>query len=320
LIYNLEELEKKCKKYRRKKFVKNFLLLSAFGVGLFLFYAFYLSPKPPSTISIVEDKNTTIRESDVDVEKVEKPKKIVTIKKEAVKKRPKAEPKPTVSKSDGCFAIQVLYSYDKYLNSVNKELDRLNSRGLECYIKRSEQGGGRVYLRCNAAQSKRELAPFLSYLKRSFNGDYFIVNESCKYAKRYDKVPTVPKNATKNAKLYTEKRDEPPKKKSIPVLVSHKAGIDKLFKVFNDRPNYEIAYKIALRYYNGKDYANALVWAKRANKLDSQREGAWILYAKSLYSLGKPEKARELLRLYLNFQNSGEAQKLLAQWRDTNND
>jgi len=299
LIYNLEELEKKCKKYRRKKLMKAFLVLGLFVAGAFYLYNSFKPSATPQLQQRADMVKKSVKRPPVEEE--------ASLKKVNEKKENKVKP---VKKSGGCFAVQVLYSYDKYLGRAQEEQKRLNQEGLDCYIKRSETQKDRIYLRCNAAYTKAALNPFLDYLKKGGIGDFFIVNEDCVYAKKGYRLPALAKAKPVKQEPKSSKKDV----KVVNVLSSKKAGVEKLLQVYKRRPNYDIALKIAKEFYEKKDYQKALEWAKRANRLNRQKEGAWLLYANSLEALGKRDKAVELLRLFLNFQNSKEAQKLLTKW------
>jgi tetratricopeptide (TPR) repeat protein len=101
----------------------------------------------------------------------------------------------------------------------------------------------------------------------------------------------------------------------IEAVKAKKANVEELQKLFAKRHSYNLAIKIAREFFSKREYNEALEWAKKANKLNRNEEEAWILYAKSLYALGKKEQAKRILRLYLEYANSSEAQKLLREWR-----
>ena len=78
------------------------------------------------------------------------------------------------------------------------------------------------------------------------------------------------------------------------------------------KQKYDQALAKARFYYLQKDYANTQKWAMRANEIDKTRPEAWILYAKALWYQGKRGKAIQLLRFFLRYQKSREAQKVLS--------
>lgn len=105
---------------------------------------------------------------------------------------------------------------------------------------------------------------------------------------------------------------------SVPsrVVMSTKkvSGAQELIALHEREPRYETALKIALHYFEQQEYLLASSWAKRANILDKESEGAWIIYAKSEYARGNQERAKEILQLYLSNKSSNEAQTLLMTW------
>lgn len=92
------------------------------------------------------------------------------------------------------------------------------------------------------------------------------------------------------------------------------SGAPELMALHEREPRYETALRIAQFYFDQQEYLLASSWAKRANILDKESEGAWILYAKSEYARGNHERAKEILQLYLSNKSSSEAQTLLMTW------
>ncbi len=291
-MYSFDELEKLCRSYHRKRLillVGGVVILGGVAAWLYLTYGSY--PK----------KN--------DYE----------VRTQANKEKNSSKPQPIqISSKPQCFALQMLYSYEKFLPNIEKEKKRLEDSGLDCYIKIKKETK-EAFLRCNAVRTKQEIKPFLEVAKLLTKHPY-IINEECRYAKRYKEVPKIIVKKVKRVE-----KASPPSK---PPVVTHKeevqtidnvisansVDIDSLKKLYNERKNYTLAMKIARSYYDKGDFQRALQWAKRANKLDREREGAWVLYARSLYALGRKKEARQLLGLYLEYHNSQSVQKLLSEW------
>ncbi len=87
-----------------------------------------------------------------------------------------------------------------------------------------------------------------------------------------------------------------------------------MITLYNKENDYDLALKIAQRYYDSKKYSTALLWTKKANILNRKADGAWILYAKSEYAKGHYKRAIEILNLYLANANSKEGESLLITW------
>ncbi|BBG64920.1 transformation system protein [Hydrogenimonas sp.] len=106
----------------------------------------------------------------------------------------------------------------------------------------------------------------------------------------------------------------PPEKRKVVLEVKEVADIEALKERYANSPGYEVALKIAESYYDEGDFENASVWARKANLLDRDDERAWLIYAKSEYALGREERAKRILRLYLDYKESPAARSLLITW------
>ncbi len=80
---------------------------------------------------------------------------------------------------------------------------------------------------------------------------------------------------------------------------------------FNDSRNVKYARFLANYYYDQKQYKKASRWAYTINQLDASLEEGWLLFAKSLYKLGRKQDAVTLLQKYLRHYNSKRAHLLL---------
>ena len=89
--------------------------------------------------------------------------------------------------------------------------------------------------------------------------------------------------------------------------------MDDLKKLFKRRESYNLAMKIARKYYQKNEYEEALRWTKRANRLNSEPEDSWILYAKILQHMGKKKRAMQMLRVYLEYKDSDRVKKILKE-------
>jgi tetratricopeptide (TPR) repeat protein len=57
--------------------------------------------------------------------------------------------------------------------------------------------------------------------------------------------------------------------------------------------------KIANIYFKRKNYNKSIEWAKKANDINAENYESWLLYAKSLVKLGEINKAKKLLKSYI---------------------
>ena len=79
-------------------------------------------------------------------------------------------------------------------------------------------------------------------------------------------------------------------------------------------PSFDTCIHLARKYLNEKDYENALKWAKLANIQDKKNPISWIISAKSLYKMGKKEKALKLLKIYNSYYNNKDIKKLIKEF------
>jgi len=84
-----------------------------------------------------------------------------------------------------------------------------------------------------------------------------------------------------------------------------------VIKRFNRNHNINDALFLANMFYKQKKYKQAIKWAMKTNKLDSDIEESWLIFAKSKLRLGKRNEAIRVLRAYIKRSNSYEAKKLL---------
>lgn len=125
--------------------------------------------------------------------------------------------------------------------------------------------------------------------------------------------------ADKNTKAKQElnlppKQNTEKKPTSLLSVSSQKNDINSLIKQYENFPQYKQALEIANHFYNKKQYEEASIWAKKANKINREKEEAWILYAKSEYSQNNKTAAINSLKLFLEYKNSQNASLLLSKW------
>jgi tetratricopeptide (TPR) repeat protein len=79
-------------------------------------------------------------------------------------------------------------------------------------------------------------------------------------------------------------------------------------------PSFSTCIKLAKMYYEKKDYKNALKWAKYANIQNKNDIRSWLITAKSLFALGKKEKALIVLKTYYQFKPDERIKQLLLKY------
>ena len=330
-MYDLEKLERKCKRYYLKKnlpyIIAVILTMGALGWGI-LFYGFTNDKQPAKTQKQV---SATLKQQKANITKKTAYKKVkeenrsiavTTDKLEKISKKIESKElqRQTKTKSSSIYIPKAAnYSLQfasarlqnaKYLQYTAKRLKKLGFSCYYCYKKYA-------MLRCNKTTDKSNILKSIQKAKQH-NLEYILIkNDAC---------PNSPRVLSQPYKTRTSKETKTiskPKTITSPIDATSKtnnsisiqsSNMEKLKKLFQVRHSYSLAIEIAKEYFAKHDYAASLKWAKQANKLDKKKEEAWILYAKSLFNLNKKEEAKKTLRFYLKFKDSTRIKALLHQW------
>jgi len=116
----------------------------------------------------------------------------------------------------------------------------------------------------------------------------------------------------------TKSVQEPRKRKKLHIEVTSRNGksiakdIEGRFKFAKDKDD---ALFLAKFYYDKGIYSKSESWALEANKIDSNMDESWIIFAKSLSKQGKRAEALKVLQSYHDKSNSINAQKLMDKIR-----
>lgn len=86
---------------------------------------------------------------------------------------------------------------------------------------------------------------------------------------------------------------------------------ESLLKNFHSVSTFKTALELAEYYFEAKEYAKAIAWAKESSKLGPTSEKPWIIYAKSKFYLGEKKEAIRSLEIYLGYSSSKEVKDLL---------
>ncbi len=311
-MHNFDDLQKRCKIYTIKKNLKYLLILILFLVLAFYFYnrtnnltdtktgnenktitASHTVKNPPV-------KNLPVKNLPVKNPPVKKETKKTTVTKE--KKRPVVieESKKIATKAKK-YSLQFLVASPRYINRIKKEKKHLETLGFSnCKL---QQSAVYIHLTCNESDTLKKLDPYIELAKRK-NIDYIIRTQN------NDAVQ-------QEAVVEEEKIKETVQETVLPIIKVQNADTQELQKRFAQTPNYAVALVIARNYYKKGDYKKAIIWAKKANQLNKSDAESWIIYAKSLYALHQDTKAKQLLHIYLQYENSDAVENLLKQWEHT---
>lgn len=164
---------------------------------------------------------------------------------------------------------------------------------------------------------KKTVSP--SYLNPVFADDVEKAVEKIQQKQAAIVPPAIPLPQEKYLLQVSEKISQAPQKSTEKVYfsaVNEDKPLEEWVQKYNSKKSYAIAIYISKQYYFDKDYKNAGIWAKRANQLDRNKEDAWLLYAKSVYALGDKEKAKKILKVFLQYKDSAKTELLLSEWEN----
>jgi len=287
-MHNFDDLQRRCKKYRVKKVLKYIFVVLTLLLATALYLFSPLETKPSLQTETTPD-NVIKKLPQEKIKKKEKVKKTVKKIVATQTKIPQKESNKT-ELTKKTYSLQFLVAQRKYMARIKKKKKFLESLGFkEC---KPVQSAIYIHLVCNESDSLEALHDYIELAKRN-NLEYIIRTQSYK---------------TTDQKVAT------PKKAPISMLKVQNRSMEQLQKKFAQTPNYNIAILIARSYYKKGAFQKAIRWAKKANELDKSDADSWIIYAKSLYALHQENKARELLHIYLQYENSEEVDKLLQNW------
>ncbi len=109
-------------------------------------------------------------------------------------------------------------------------------------------------------------------------------------------------------------KSETKERRKVLLEIKEASDLSVLLEQYGNSPRYSTALKIAEIYYEKGDFEDASLWAKKANILDRDDERAWIIYAESEYALGREDRAKRILKLFLEYKDSVKARSLLMTW------
>jgi tetratricopeptide (TPR) repeat protein len=124
-----------------------------------------------------------------------------------------------------------------------------------------------------------------------------------------DAIKVHEKEITPEKPLTLKKKDN-----KVAITIKRKESqddINDVIKRFQKNNNPALSLFVAKKYYELGNYKEAYNYALATNKINNHIEDSWLIFAKSLVKLGKKERALTILREYIKFSNSANAQVLL---------
>jgi tetratricopeptide (TPR) repeat protein len=297
-MYDLEKLYKRYLLYRLKRLVFPLVVVfTLLSVGVYHYF-------DKDTLKI--EKSTTKSLAQI---KQKESKPVVHTKKTAEVKEQKEVLKEFKNRYYKFFTLALKEKDIAKLKQVQKHYASL---GLSCEI---EHQNNLVHLVCGVTDDYKKAKKTKALLQKHRIAYYLVVREPSEIDSKQVEQKVKKSLVPEVVKVPLKKVEEKKEKKEI--FLSHtNADNAKLEKIYAEHKNYATAIKLAKNYYEKGDYKQSLHWAKEANHLDRKKEQSWIIYAKSLYALGKKKQAIEMLTLYKRFASSATIENLLRKWNN----
>lgn len=140
------------------------------------------------------------------------------------------------------------------------------------------------------------------------------INNGIKQVPTEEKVILSPPSHTSEVKDFSlnEGLQAPGETKTVLNMSVKSLGAEEsLLKNFHSVSTFKTALELAQYYFDSKEYAKAIAWAKESSKLGPTSEKPWIIYAKSKFHIGEKEEAIRSLEIYLGYSSSKEVKDLL---------
>lgn len=158
-------------------------------------------------------------------------------------------------------------------------------------------------------ESTQKLTPSLDFMKR-------MQNSVQPYYKTEEVQVTTPKVKSKPIAKTPVKEVTQVVSEKVPAKINIKRedtknDIRDIIKRFKHNNNPALSLFVAKKSYELGDYKQAYNYALITNRINSDIESSWIVFAKSLVKLGKKDKAITTLKKYISYSNSGNAKILL---------
>jgi len=285
-MLNINELEQRWIRYKIKSYIPYIIIvLSLIFIATSLY--FFLS-------STTKNKQVAIPKKKIIQKQI-----ITTIQKE--NDRPQEIPTTHISKQKK--VQQVVIDQKNKISTQNNP------------TKESEQNQGTSTL----------MEPSMKFLEH-FNDSYSPHANKEVVPKKIKRTKITPIELPKEEYVTAQKKDiiikketkavlqERPKKEKVAIIINRRESqndIKEVISRFQKNNNPALSLFAAKKYYELGNYKQAYNYALVTNKINNDIEESWIIFAKSLVKLGKKDQAIKILRQYINYSHSSNAQTLL---------
>lgn len=94
------------------------------------------------------------------------------------------------------------------------------------------------------------------------------------------------------------------------IVIKQNSSLKDLMASYNQEKSHGKALIIAKKYFEKKQYKDAINWSLRANELNSDSDKSWVIFAKSNIAIGRVEVALKAIDAYLVNNRSDELEKI----------
>ena len=194
----------------------------------------------------------------------------------------------------------------------------LSASGYYWWMKEKKNSLGPTAVLFEKKEKSGDLVKHITLLNESLESLDLQVKEPAQPLKKETKYSNAPLEPVEDIPILHENivvpSDDPKPHKKVPLKIKETTSIQAYKDVerrFYQSHDIDDALFLAKGYYKRKEYNKAIYWALEVNKLDSNIEESWLLFAKSKIRLGKKEEATHVLKSYLKVSGSQKARVLL---------
>jgi len=203
--------------------------------------------------------------------------------------------------------ISIVESRDKNISIEESNISRIESEDKNISIEESSEKENIT----DEIAFLKPIIPIIDMEKERASTKKYVVHKAKKHSNRVKAKPSTyltSAELSKSKRSNHEERDTT-KLKSINMHSSSKNYIETMKKKFLKNRTPREALLLAKVFYREKNYKESEKWALEANKLDSNLDESWIIFAKTKVKMGKKREAVKILAMYYK---KSKSHKVLA--------
>jgi len=276
-MINTKKLEKRWYKYKSKKVLSSLSLVASIPIlfgGSYFLYMDYLKRDNLFLLSQIDQTKITSNTNQSILTNVSQEKSLKEVSKD-------------VKSNSSHEEVKEELSLEPVIPIIDMDKEERVKR-----VVRHKKSYKKVYKKKHYAQAKRQVkAEVIPQVKKS---------------------TVQPTQYLTKSEIATVSREPQVKKfKKINLHGTSHNYIETIHKKFLKSNKPREALLLAKAYYNKGDYSKAEAWSLKANKLDSNLEESWLLFAKAKAKLGKKQESVKILASYYKKTRSSKAKVLI---------